>query len=491
MKSSDAGPVILWFRRDLRLADNPALWAACETGSPIIPLYILDEETPGVRPLGGAGRWWLHHSLTALADAIGARGQTGSRSALVLRRGSADEVLLRIVAETGARGVYWNRSYEPGVVARDTRIKAALTGAGIAAESSQATLLFEPWTVTSGSGTPFRVFTPFWKACLQRPEPAAPAAAPPSPGFAPPPDGAMLADWALLPDGPAWAGGLRETWSPGEAGAHDRLAGFLDGALADYAQGRDMPGKPLVSMLSPHLRFGEIGPRQIWHAVRQWAAAHGQEGAAAAYLRELGWREFCHGLLYHNPHMQSAPFRPEFSAFPWRDDPAALAAWQQGETGYPLVDAGMRELWHTGWMHNRVRMVAASFLVKHLLISWRAGERWFWDTLVDADLANNVANWQWVAGCGADAAPYFRIFNPVLQGQKFDPDGAYVRRWIPALAELPAKHLHAPWTAPPDVLTQAGVRLGDNYPRPIVDHGAARKRALAAFKGLKDAGGRG
>jgi len=471
-------PIIVWFRQDLRLTDNPALAAAAASGAPVVALYILDEGG-GWAP-GGASRWWLHHSLAALAAALERRG-----GRLVLRRGPAAAVLDALIAETGAAAIHWNRCYEPEAVARDTGIKAGLEARGVAVRSFDAALLFEPWTVATRAGEPFRVYTPFWKACLAAPEPPQPAPAPRHvPGPAAGPAGDALADWSLLPMTPDWAGGLRAAWTPGEAGAVRRLESFLERAVARYKGDRDRPDLPGTSRLSPHLHFGEIGPRQVWHAIR--AATAGGAGVES-FLSEIGWREFSHHLLFHFPTLPDRNWRPEFDAFPWRHDPAALAAWQRGRTGYPLVDAGMRELWTTGWMHNRVRMVVASFLVKHLLIDWRAGADWFWDTLVDADLANNAASWQWVAGCGADAAPYFRIFNPVIQGERFDPSGSYVRRWVPELARMPDAFVHKPWAADAVTLAGAGLRLGETYPRPIVDHATARDRALAALASLKGA----
>jgi len=477
MPQSDS-PRIVWFRHDLRLADNPALAAAARDGRPVIPLFILDDGGEGGWAAGGASRWWLHHSLAALdkdLQGLGAR--------LVLRRGPAEAVLLQVAAESGADAVFWNRRYEPAITARDSDIKQALRSEGLVAESFNAGLLFEPWTIRTGSGGPFKVFTPFWRACLSAPPPPPPEPAP-SRLIAPPRpvDGEALGDWRLTPSRPNWASGFSDHWRPGEAGARERLEAFLKAALRRYRDQRDVPARPGTSRLSPHLHFGEIGPRQVWAAVQ---ALGPDIPGADAYLRELGWREFSHHLLFHFPTLPEANFKPDFNPFPWRDDPEALTAWRRGLTGYPIVDAGMRELWATGWMHNRVRMITASFLVKHLLIPWRLGEDWFWDTLVDADLAQNAASWQWVAGSGADAAPYFRIFNPVLQGEKFDPDGAYVRRWAPELARLPDAYVHKPWACPPHVLRACGVSLGTTYPRPIVDHAAARERALAAYAALK------
>lgn len=480
-----AQPLIVWFRQDLRLADNPALTAAVDSGAPIVPVYVLDDATPGRWAPGGASRWWLHHSLTALKRDLVACGAD-----LLLRRGPTLEVLTALAEETGARAIHFSRCYEPHAAKLETDLSEALGRMGVACRRFGGGLLFEPEAMVGQAGKAYRVFTPFWKACLGMPEPKAPLPAPkaimPAASW---PAGDDLADWRLLPTAPDWSTGIAETWTPGEAAAHDRLHRFLDGTVAAYREDRDRPDRPATSGLSPHLHFGEIGPRQVWHIARAAAAGNTAFGVASgvyAFLREVGWREFSYHLLHRSPGLPSEPFRPDFAAFPWRNDTAALKAWQRGLTGYPIVDAGMRQLWHTGWMHNRVRMVVASFLVKHLLIPWQEGEAWFWDTLVDADLANNAASWQWVAGSGADAAPYFRIFNPMLQGEKFDPDGAYVGRWVPELAELPARVIHQPWTASKDVLENAGVRLGDTYPMPIVDHKAARARALAAFQALKE-----
>ncbi len=472
-----AAPVIVWFRQDLRLGDNPALAAACASGRPVVPLYVLDDDTPGVWRLGGAAHWWLHMSLAALGADLAHRG-----ALLVLRRGRAEEVIPALARELGASGLLWNRCYEPAAVARDTRLKATLTASGLTVESFNSALLHEPWTLRTGAGGAFKVFTPFWKAARAQP-PAEPAGPPPGHIIAATAPGDLLSDWALLPTRPDWAGGLREAWTPGEAGARARLDAFLDENLVGYGARRDRADLSATSRLSPHLHWGEIGPRQVWRAVEAFTAAHPEARADAdKFLSEVGWREFSHHLLFHSPELPERNWRPAFDDFPWVNDPTAINSWQRGRTGYPIVDAGMRELWATGFMHNRVRMIAASFLIKDLLVHWRHGEDWFWDTLVDADLANNAAGWQWVAGSGADAAPYFRVFNPVTQGERFDPDGAYVRRWVPELARLPAACIHAPWLAPPEVLAAAGVRLGLDYPAPIVDHAVARNRALAAYK---------
>ena len=483
LRSQPSAPVVVWFRRDLRVADNPALAAAVASGRPIVPLYILDDtpildETSGLRAPGGASLWWLGRSLAQLAASLETLG-----SALVLRRGPAASVLVSLVRETGAAKVVWNRLYDPGVTDRDASLKAGLKADGVAVDSFNASLLSEPWTVRNKSGEPFKVFTPFWRAARASLD-LTPLHPPPAALRAPLawPASQRLATWGLQPTKPDWSGGF-SVWTPGEAGAHARLSDFLATGLARYAGGRDIPAAQAISRLSPHLHFGEISPRQVWAAVDEAVdAAPELDRNAEKFRAELGWREFSHALLFHNPDLESRNFKPAYDAFPWRDDPAAFTAWTRGRTGYPMVDAGMRELWTTGFMHNRVRMLAASFLVKHLLIDWRLGEAWFWDTLLDADRANNAAGWQWVAGSGADAAPYFRIFSPMGQGEKFDADGRYVRRWVPELARLPDSVIHSPWTAEPLILRAAGVTLGNTYPHPIVDHRFARDRALEAFR---------
>jgi deoxyribodipyrimidine photo-lyase len=474
---------IVWFRQDLRLADNPALAAARALGGAVVPLYIHAPEEEGRWAPGGAARWWLHQSLERLIVELGALG-----SPLCLRRGGSLEELLAVARATGANRVLWNRRYEPAIVARDQQIKKSLREAGLFAESHNGALLHEPWEVATNSGTPFQVFTPFWRRCLTLPDPPEPLTAPPdlrAPARAAP--GLDLAAFELLPH-IDWAAGLRGTWQPGRAGAQRRLAAFLDAGLADYTDGRNRPDREATSRLSPHLHFGEIGPREIWHATRSRGIRDGGEDAwrHSQFIAEIGWREFACHLLFHFPETAVAPLRAKYARFPWRNDPGSLAAWQRGQTGFPVVDAGLRQLWHTGWMHNRVRMIVASFLVKDLLLPWNAGADWFWDTLVDADLASNTLGWQWAAGCGADAAPYFRIFNPVLQGSKFDPDGTYVRRWVPELALLPARWIHEPWNAPAAILAESKVELGANYPERLVDHEAARVAALAALATLND-----
>ena len=446
------GPSVVWLRDDLRLADNPALDAAVDRGEPVVVVYVLDDDSSEVRPLGSASRWWLHGSLTSLAASVAELG-----GQLVLRRGAAEAVIPALIDELSAGAVFWNRRY--GAAREiDARLKTALRESGVDARSFHGSVLFEPWTVTTGQGDPYRVFTPFWRACqavpvrepldLRVPEWASATS-----------DG--LDDWELLPTRPDWAAGLRETWTPGEASAHERLDAFIEEGLPLYHR-RDEPGIEATSRLSPHLRFGEISPFQVWKRI------HGDMTPAARsnvakFASELGWREFNTHILFNFPELATRNYRPAFDAFGWGEpNPEELEAWQHGATGIPLVDAGMRELWHTGTMHNRVRMVAASFLVKNLLVDWRIGEQWFWDTLVDADEASNPGNWQWVAGSGADAAPYFRVFNPVLQQQKFDKDAEYVERWVPE------------WLSP-------------EYPEPIVDLGESRREALAAYEAVKAA----
>lgn len=469
---------IVWFRQDLRVADNPALSHAAAQGR-VVPVYILDETPPpDGRPIGAASRWWLHHSLVALEHSLGG---------LVRLRGAPRDVLPALARQVGATAITWNRCYEPYAVRRDTVLKTKLTAAGIDVASFNGSLVFEPWDVETGSGGPFKVYSPFWRACLKLPV-EAPQPAPAVELAATGPIGDALADWNLLPERPNWARGFDTAWTPGEAGARDRLAAFLDKGLAGYATLRNRPDLENVSRLSPHLHWGEISPRQVWAAVKTAATAAPrllQDGDKL--IAEIGWREFNHHLIYHFPTMAARNWKPAFDHYPWRSDSGQLGAWQRGRTGYPIVDAGMRELWTTGYMHNRVRMIVASFLVKHLRMDWRLGEAWFWDTLLDADLANNVAGWQWTAGSGADAAPYFRIFNPMEQGRKFDPDGTYVRRWCPEIAALPNELIHAPFEATPAALAACGIVLGTTYPHPIVNHADARREALAGYERVKAA----
>jgi len=479
-------PVVVWFRDDQRLADNPALAHAASSGHPVVCVYIHDPEPPQGRALGAAARWWLHESLRELDRALRSLG-----GGLVMLRGEEQETLLAFAAAIDAVEVCWNRRYALAQRQTDASIKSALEARAVSVSTFNGHLLREPWNVATRDGEPFQVFSAYWRAARQDIAPAPPAPAPDALAFFRMPESARahavdLDDLKLQPEAPDWAAGLRETWKCGESGAQERLRYFLNDELNGYATSRDAMARDATSKMSPYLRFGNLSVRQIWYASLAAAQA---ESIPGEHLRkfqdELGWREFSYHLLYHFPPLHQVNFRQQFDAMPWRADRQVLRAWQRGKTGYPLVDAGMRQLWRTGWMHNRARMVTASFLVKHLLIDWREGESWFWDTLVDADEANNPAGWQWVAGSGADAAPYFRIFNPVLQGQKFDPEGDYVRCWLPELSRLPTASIHAPWQAPAEQLAGASVRLGDTYPAPIVAHQHARIRALEAFETLR------
>jgi deoxyribodipyrimidine photo-lyase len=475
---------LVWFRQDLRLADNPARAAAAATGEPVIPVYIFaPAEESGWAP-GGASRWWLHGSLSRLRKSLHAIG-----SSLCLRASANSLATLQELArECNARRIVWNRRYEPAAIARDHQIKTSLREAGLETQSYNAALLHEPWTIRNKSGGPFQVFTAYWRSCKTLEDPAEPK---PAPAALRAPDSWPAShplEHLELEPKLDWADGLEAVWTPGSDAAHAHLDRFLAESVDDYASRRDQPAVYGTSRMSPHLHFGEIGPRQIWHAMRRSALARRRHSSwrDSQFLTEIGWREFAYHLLFHFPKTPMEPLKANYARLPWRSDAAALGAWQRGATGYPIVDAGMRELWGTGWMHNRVRMIVGSFLVKDLLLPWAAGARWFWDTLVDADLASNTLGWQWVAGCGADAAPFFRIFNPTTQGTKFDPTGEYVRRWIPEIAGLPNGWLHHPWEAPPQVLEAAAVTLGKTYPLPLVDHGVARKDALAAFAQVKD-----
>jgi len=474
---------IVWFRHDLRLGDHGALHAAIERGAPVLALYVWAPQEEGEWAPASAARYWLHRSLERLAADLGAAG-----SRLLLRRGATGPCLRALAAETGADAVYWNRRYEPAVAARDRRLARELREAGLIARDFPGALLVEPAAARTGAGGPFQVFTPFWKHCASLPDPPAPLPAPrvlPAPARWPRSD--ALAKLALAPR-IDWAGGIRNAWESGEQGAHVALERFVDEALEHYEGRRDRPDLDGVSRLSPYLHSGEISPALLWHRLRHAEGSRGRLSpgpGAAAWLRQLYWREFAAHLLHHFPATPEAPLRAQFERFAWREDAPGLRAWQRGETGYPIVDAGMRQLWQIGWMHNRVRMVAASFLVKDLLVHWREGARWFWDTLVDADLANNTLGWQWVAGCGADAAPYFRVFNPVTQARRFDPHGCYVHRWLPELRDLPAPLVHEPWRARAADLAAARITLGRTYPRPIVDHDRARRRALDAYARIK------
>lgn len=476
-------PSLVWLQQDLRLDDQPALHAAIARKGPVIPVFIWAPEEEGTWPPGAASRWWLHQSLTSLQEQIEHKG-----GRLIIRRGPSLGTLRQLAKQTGAEAVFWNRRYEPAAKARDTRVESGLRGDGLYVESHNGSLLHEPGEICTKGGSPYRVFTPFSCVYFTTEPPAPPSGEPrrlPAPNSWP--QSLKIVELGLKPK-IDWAAGIREAWTPGTKGAHKELTRFLRRAVDDYAEGRDRPDEAGTSRMSPHLHFGEISPRRIWHAVAEHAKKSGSNrdrGAGDPYLRQLVWREFGQHLLYHFQETPDYPLRGEFEKFPWLENQRLLRAWQQGQTGYPIVDAGMRQLWVTGWMHNRIRMVVASFLIKDLLIAWQTGAKWFWDTLVDADLGNNTLGWQWVAGCGADASPYFRIFNPVSQGEKFDPQGKYVRRWVPELSSMPDRWIHAPWMAPAAVLKNAGVTLGKNYPKPLVDHAEARIRALEALQTVR------
>jgi len=473
---------IVLFHNNLRLHDNAALVAAVETGAPVLPVFILDEKLG--RPLGAASRWWLHHSLARLDERL---QEMGSR--LTFRRGDAVKNLEALTEETGASQIFLQHGYDAGVQTFEEKLNLWAAECDVQVHRFGGHVLFPPESISTRQGKPYTVFSPYWRECLNQRAPGAPLAAP-TELLAPAsmPHALELAELDLLPKGVDWTGGLVESFVPGEKSALEGLTEFMSDGLLGYKSQRDRPDMvQATSRLSPHLRFGEVSPRAIWNHVRHAMDANpALQTDGDHFLREIGWRDFSYHLLHHFPSLPRDPLRPAFAKFPWReDDFVALSAWQKGLTGFPIVDAGMRQLWQTGWMHNRVRMIVASFLVKELLIHWREGEAWFWDTLVDADPASNTASWQWVAGCGADAAPYFRIFNPVLQGEKFDPDGTYVRTYVPELRDMPKKFLHHPWDAPGDILEKAGLRLGETYPLPIVDRKLARARALEAFGQIK------
>ena len=466
---------IHWFRRDLRLSDNPAL-AKCAVNGDVLPIFILDDCNAGSQEPGAVSRVWLHHSLLALNKSL--------NGALRVFKGNPIEIIPKLISETGANGVYWNRCYEPWQMERDRIIKLTLRDKNIECESFNGSLLWEPWDILKKDGTPYKVFTPFYRrGCLSAKEPRIPIS---------PPDDITLSnkkigmndinDLELLPN-LRWDQEVFEGWDIGEKAANLKVIGFIENRLHDYKDGRNFPSKKNVSRLSPHLHFGEVSPNQVWYT-----ASHPKYMNSTGldhFLSELGWREFSHSLLYFFPNLPTESLQTRFETFPWIEDLDLLVRWKEGNTGFPIVDAGMRELWRTGYMHNRVRMIVGSFLVKNLRLHWNNGLDWFWDCLVDADLANNSAGWQWIAGCGADAAPYFRIFNPVLQGEKFDKDGIYTKQFVPELKDLPNKYLHCPWTAPETVLKAANVCLGKSYPHPIVDLKQSREAALKAFSDMK------
>ena len=466
---------ILWLRQDLRVADNAALVAAAAAGA-VLPLYVLDDDATGEWALGGAHRWWLHHSLASLGARLASLG-----AKLVLRRGRAADIIAELARETGAVAVHAGHMAEPWAREQQRAVEQGLPD-GVTLQLHRVSTLFDYGAVRTKTGGAYNIFTPFARAARALPEPAEPLPAPERlKGVSAASDD--LASWQLLPTKPDWSAGFKQTWSPGEDAAHARAARFMTDRLSGYHTGRNTPGEDLTSMLSPHLHWGELSPAQLWHEARKVGSGEGLE----VYHTELLWHEFSTNLLWRDPTMPDAPQRAEFARLGWREDAAGLRAWQRGHTGVPIVDAGMRQLWEIGWMHNRVRMITASYLVKHLLVSWQDGERWFWDTLVDGDLAVNAQSWQWVAGCGTDSQPFFRVFNPQTQGEKFDPKGDYVRRWVPELAALPDRWLHAPWTAPDDVLNSAGITLGQTYPHPVVPLEQGRDRALAAFRAMRQA----
>lgn len=467
--------IIVWFNQDLRLTDHPALSAALKDGERVYCVYLFDPaNTEGPQ---GAARWWLHHSLSRLAQDLAAKG-----GQLILRRGNSAEALVALSDELGAQAIYMTRSYEPYLSQQQSHLYQQMASRGGSAKRYAGFLLLEPDTILNKQAKPFQVFTPFYRHCRALIDSnRKPTAKPRYAQLAQPPAGLAsdtLKDWQLLPTQPNWAGEFADHFTPGEAGAQATLQEALNSVVQDYAEQRDFPAQLGTSRLSAHLHFGEISPRQVL----QGAINHCGDESAAPFTRQLFWREFNYYLLHHYPHMRTSAFKSKFAPFPWRHNPQYLKAWQEGKTGYPIVDAGMRQLWRSGWMHNRVRMICASFLTKHLQIPWQSGEEWFWDTLLDADKANNIGGWQWVAGCGADAAPYFRIFNPIVQGEKFDPLGDYVRTWVPELARLPPAFIHKPWQAPTGLLAQCGIQLGTDYPHPLVNHEEAREIALNAYK---------
>lgn len=475
-------PILLWLRQDLRFDNHPAMRIAAETGKPVICIYIFDNTLKDEQAMGGAQRWWLHHTLTAFQKDLKKR-----EGALILRRGDPRIIIPSLAKETDADHVVWSRRYMPWQIDIDSEIKASLKEQDIQVSSINSSLLFEPWQIETKSGGPYRVFTPYWKTVQSRddiPQSCSRVDKLKAPDTLPDTD--VIEDWDLLPNSPDWSEGFGPLWNPGEKGARARLREWLDEDAAEYDDLRNRPDLNRTSRLSPHLYFGEISPVTIWHMVQQHISDGDiPEDQGKSYLSEIVWREFSYHLIYHNPLMFNDPLQDKFSKFEWNTDKNALKAWQKGQTGYPIVDAGMRQLWTEGWMHNRVRMIVGSFLVKDLLLDWQEGMAWFWDTLLDADGASNTASWQWIAGCGADAAPFFRVFNPTTQGEKFDPEGNYVRKYVPELKDLPKKYIHAPADAPAEILEKAGVKIGKTYPSPIVNHKERREEVLSRYEKIK------
>ena len=469
----------MWFRQDLRLRDNPAFNQACDLGD-VLPVYILDTVNSTEHPLGGASKWWLHESLAKLNESLDGK--------LHIRAGDPSEILAQIIEQTGATNVFWNRCYEPWQIARDKHIKQNLQSQGLTVKSFNGHLLWEPWEIMNNAGAPYKVFTPYYrKGCLKAPSPRGPVPIPSDYSLVFHSDlSTPLESLSLMPD-IHWYEQMQAQWQPGEQGAAERLSNFLSDNVSQYKSARDIPSQKGTSYLSPHLHFGEISVNQVWYAALEAYGGSMDDPQLDCFLSELGWREFSHYLLYHFPTLPTKNFNPKFDVYQWRQHNADLVAWQKGQTGVPIVDAGMRELWQTGYMHNRVRMIVGSYLVKNLRTHWHQGEAWFWDCLLDADLAANSASWQWVAGSGADASPFFRIFNPILQGEKFDKKGDYVRQYCPELRKLPDKYIHQPWEAPPEILKAVGITLGKDYPKPLVDLKLSRQQALEAYDAVKQA----
>ena len=465
---------IHWFNQDLRLLDNPALSEASH-GKEVLSVYILDDVMELNDSMGQASMVWLHHSLVSLNNSL--------EDKLSFFRGDPLDILSYLCAKYQINEIFWNQIYEPRIMERDAYIKEQMKLKRVSSHTYNASLLWHPDNIKKEDGTPYKMFTPFYrKGCLlNATDPRKPLPVQENIRFLDKDENSLrIDDLELLPN-VRWDKKISQYWNIGEEGAHSQLSKFLEIGIKDYKEGRNYPAKPYVSKLSPHIHFGEISPNQVWYMLKQEESNKNIDH----FMTELGWREFSYNQLYFNPDLRTKNLQTKFDIFPWKSDKDSLFAWQKGLTGVPIVDAGMRQLWQTGYIHNRVRMIAASFLVKNLLLHWHYGEQWFWDCLVDADLASNSASWQWVAGSGADAAPYFRIFNPVTQGQKFDSEGKYIRQYVPELERVPNKYLFNPWEAPENILQDSDVVLGKNYPNPIVDIKESRKEALNAFESIK------